>query len=209
MMILCTVLSMVVAYLLGSINFAIVVTCLLRHEDIRTMGSGNAGMTNVLRNLGKGPAVLTFLGDFLKGFVAVLLAKFFCQTMLGDIPVLLLYLTALGAVLGHTFPLYYHFKGGKGIVVSVGALCAIATIPILCCIAAFAIAVALTKTVSVGSIAACITFPIVLAITRWLQQDPEMVPEVILGVLIAGFIIFMHRGNIKRLLNGEENSFKK
>ncbi len=209
MMILCTVLSMAVAYLLGSINFAIVVTRLLRHEDIRTMGSGNAGMTNVLRNLGKGPAVLTFLGDFLKGFVAVLLAKFFCQTMLGDIPVLLLYLTALGAVLGHTFPLYYHFKGGKGIVVSVGALCAIATIPILCCIAAFAIAVALTKTVSVGSIAACITFPIVLAITRWLQQDPEMVPEVILGVLIAGFIIFMHRGNIKRLLNGEENSFKK
>ena len=141
--------------------------------------------------------------------VIVLLAKFFCQTMLGDIPVLLLYLTALGAVLGHTFPLYYHFKGGKGIVVSVGALCAIATIPILCCIAAFAIAVALTKTVSVGSIAACITFPIVLAITRWLEQDPEMVPEVILGVLIAGFIIFMHRGNIKRLLNGEENSFKK
>lgn len=209
MMILCTVLSMAVAYLLGSINFAIVVTRLLRHEDIRTMGSGNAGMTNVLRNLGKGPAVLTFLGDFLKGFAAVLLAKFFCQTMLGDIPVLLLYLTALGAVLGHTFPLYYHFKGGKGIVVSVGALCAIATIPILCCIAAFAIAVALTKTVSVGSIAACITFPIVLAITRWLQQDPEMVPEVILGVLIAGFIIFMHRGNIKRLLNGEENSFKK
>lgn len=209
MMILCTVLSMVVAYLLGSINFAIVVTRLLRHEDIRTMGSGNAGMTNVLRNLGKGPAVLTFLGDFLKGFVAVLLAKVFCQAMLGDIPVLLLYLTALGALLGHTFPLYYHFKGGKGIVVSVGALCAIATIPILCCIAAFAIAVALTKTVSVGSIAACITFPIVLAITRWLQQDPEMVPEVILGVLIAGFIIFMHRGNIKRLLNGEENSFKK
>ena len=209
MTVLCTLLCLAVAYLLGSINSAIVITRLLRHQDIRTMGSGNAGMTNVLRNLGKGPAVLTFLGDFAKGFVAVLLAKWFCALLLGEIPVLMLYLTALGALLGHTFPLYYHFKGGKGIVVSVGALCAIATLPILCCIVAFGIAVAITRTVSVGSIAACITFPIALGITRYLQQDPNLWTELVLGILIAGFIIFMHRGNIKRLLKGEENSFKK
>lgn len=200
---------LVIAYLLSSVNTAIIITKFLRQEDIRAMGSGNAGMTNVLRNLGKGPAAVTFIGDFLKGVLSVVIARVILQAAVGQVPVLVLYLVAVVAVLGHGFPIYYHFKGGKGIVVALGSLMAISPIPALISFGVFGICVKRTKIVSVGSIGACITFPIVTMVYGLCLQHTTVWTETLLGAVISGFIIYLHRANIQRLLRGEEHSFQK
>lgn len=202
------ILSMVLAYLFGSINFAIIITKVFAKKDIRDFGSGNAGMTNVLRTLGKGPAALTLIGDFLKGVLAVLIARLLFSFVakqpdffVGE------YLAVFCALLGHIFPVYYGFKGGKGILVSSGALLMLAPIPFLCSLVVFLVFVKLTKTVSVGSIASAIAFPIALFLFRMAFDSPNTGMETLMASLIALLIIFMHRSNIKRLIKGEENKF--
>lgn len=206
--IVCLIISVVAAYLLGSVNFAIIITRLFAHKDIRDCGSGNAGMTNVLRTLGKGPAALTLLGDFSKGLLAVLLARFLFAVVakqpdnfVGE------YAAAFCALLGHIFPIFYGFKGGKGILVSSGALVVLAPIPFLCSLVVFLVFVAITRIVSVGSIASAVTFPIALFVYRTVTDAPHIGLEVLLGSLIALLVIFMHRSNIVRLIHGEENKF--
>lgn len=208
--IICLIVAVVIAYLFGSINFAIIITKLFAKKDIRDFGSGNAGMTNVLRTLGKGPAALTLLGDLSKGILAVLIARllftFVAQqpdNFIGE------YAAAFCALLGHIFPIFYGFKGGKGILVSAGGLIMLEPIAFLCCLIVFLIFTLITKIVSVGSIACAIAFPIALAVIRNIQHAPQIGLEVLLASLISLLVIFMHRSNIKRLLRGEENSFKK
>ncbi len=117
--ILCLLAMVVLSYLFGSVNFAIIVTKLFAKKDIRDFGSGNAGMTNVLRTLGKGPAALTFLGDFAKGALSVLITRLVFTVLLKQPDNFVVeYAAAFSALLGHIFPLYYGFKGGKGIAVS-------------------------------------------------------------------------------------------
>lgn len=137
-LILSLVLGAVIGYLLGSLNFSIIISKVMMHDDVRNHGSGNAGLTNALRTMGKGPAVLTLIGDFFKGIIAILLSRLIYK-YLGGVPsdaMFLLgdYIPAFFALLGHVFPLYYKFKGGKGILVSFGALMVMSPRGRSCCV---------------------------------------------------------------------------
>ena len=192
--ILVLLLTGALAYLIGSINFAIIVTKLFAKKDIRDFGSGNAGMTNVLRTLGKGPAALVTLGDFCKGMLAVFLGHLILRYLGGGVPFYADYLIALLVMLGHCFPLFYGFRGGKGILVSAGVILVLNWNVVL-----------LTKTVSLGSISAAAMFPIATLVMGLLTRAAHPFLDTLSALLIGGLVIFMHRSNIKRLLNGTEN----
>ncbi len=196
----------IIAYLLGSANFAIIISRAIAHDDIRNHGSGNAGLTNVLRTLGKGPAILTLLGDFSKGIISVivirLLLHFFAGVddyYIGD------YIVAFAALIGHVFPIYYGFKGGKGILVSFGALMILSPLAGLICFTGFLIIVVLTKYVSLGSLVAAILYPLSTMLVTHLQRGVIDWVEVLWTLPISVLIIYMHRANVKRLLKHEEN----
>lgn len=203
--ILALLLAAVAAYLIGSINFAIIITRLFAKKDIRDYGSGNAGMTNVLRTLGKGPAVLVTLGDFCKGVAAVLVGRLILQLLGGGIPFYGDYFLGLFAMLGHCFPIFYGFRGGKGILVSAGVILVLNWRVLLIILAVFLILVAFTKTVSLGSISAAAAYPVSTLIVDLLRKAPHPFLNALSALVIGGIVIFMHRSNIKRLLNGTEN----
>lgn len=209
-LILSVVLAGVLAYLIGSINFAIIVSKLFAKKDIRDYGSGNAGMTNVLRTFGKLPAVITTVGDFCKGIIAVLLGHFMIQFIGGATDVFYAdYLMALLALLGHCFPVFYRFKGGKGILVSAGIILILNPIVFLVILAVFIVVVAISKIVSLASISAAVAFPIATLVQGLMVHSELVWFDTLSALLIGGIVIFMHRSNIKRLLNGTENKFGK
>lgn len=184
----------VAGYLLGSISTGVVLSRLFAKTDIRSQGSGNAGTTNMLRVLGRKMALLTFIGDMLKGIIAVFIGKWLIGGELGGL------LGVVGAVLGHYYPLYFGFKGGKGIATSFGSLLFVFPVQALLAFAVFLILVAVTHYVSVGSIAAAITLPLLIVITRF--QEPTLW---IITVCIGASVVWRHRANIKRLMNHTEN----
>lgn len=167
--------------------------------DIRKYGSGNVGTTNALRTLGKKAALITLLGDVFKCAIPVVLVKFLIFKDLSYAELLGLY-TALGAVLGHTFPFYLRFKGGKGIAVLVGTILTFDWKIFLICVATFFIILAITKYVSVGSLIMEVEFVVWVAVTR--PGDWHML---ILSAVFAVLAFYTHRENIKRLLRGTEN----
>lgn len=198
------ILSSIIGYLLGSVNTSIIVGKLFYKTDIREHGSGNAGTTNVLRTLGKGAAAVVLAGDFLKGVIACLIGRFLAGELTpgvyaGE------YLAGLFAVLGHNWPVYFGFKGGKGVLTSFAVVLMLSPLSALICLAAFAVVAVLTKYVSLGSMVGGILFPIVACITR---QPPLLVA---VGVFLGLLIVVRHRTNIQRLLAGDEKklSFKK
>ena len=192
---LLSILIVIVAgYLLGSISTGVVLSRLFAKTDIRSQGSGNAGTTNMLRVLGRKMALLTFIGDMLKGIIAVFIGKWLIGSELGGL------LGVVGAVLGHYYPLYFGFKGGKGIATSFGSLLFVFPVQALLAFAVFLILVAVTHYVSVGSIAAAITLPLLIVITRF--QEPTLW---IITVCIGASVVWRHRANIKRLMNHTEN----
>ena len=203
--------SILIAYLLGSVNFAIIVTKLFKKGDIRDYGSGNAGMTNVLRTVGKGAAALTLLGDFLKGILAVLIMRLLMFLLCGVTDTALLdYFAALAALIGHLFPVFYGFKGGKGILVSAGAMLILSPWSLLLCLAAFLLFACLTRYISAGSLAAGATYPFGVMLVTYLTAGSIHWAEVALAAVIGLSVILMHHANIKRLINGTESkvSFK-
>ncbi|MCI7704229.1 MAG: glycerol-3-phosphate 1-O-acyltransferase PlsY [Clostridiales bacterium] len=192
---LLSILIVIVAgYLLGSISTGVVLSRLFAKTDIRSQGSGTAGTTNMLRVLGRKMALLTFIGDMLKGIIAVFIGKWLIGGELGGL------LGVVGAVLGHYYPLYFGFKGGKGIATSFGSLLFVFPVQALLAFAVFLILVAVTHYVSVGSIAAAITLPLLIVITRF--QEPTLW---IITVCIGASVVWRHRANIKRLMNHTEN----
>ena len=192
---LLSILIVIVAgYLLGSISTGVVLSRLFAKTDIRSQGSGNAGTTNMLRVLGRKMALLTFIGDRLEGIIAVFIGKWLIGGELGGL------LGVVGAVLGHYYPLYFGFKGGKGIATSFGSLLFVFPVQALLAFAVFLILVAVTHYVSVGSIAAAITLPLLIVITRF--QEPTLW---IITVCIGASVVWRHRANIKRLMNHTEN----
>ena len=192
---LLSILIVIVAgYLLGSISTGVVLSRLFAKTDIRSQGSGNAGTTNMLRVLGRKMALLTFIGDMLKGIIAVFIGKWLIGGELGGL------LGVVGAVLGHYYPLYFGFKGGKGIATSFGSLLFVFPVQALLAFAVFLILVAVTHYVSVGSIAAAITLPLLIVITRF--QEPTLW---IITVCIGASVVWRHRANIKRLMSHTEN----
>ena len=194
-----------VAYLIGSISFAIIFSKKFAGFDVREKGSNNAGTTNVLRTVGKKAAALTLICDILKGVVAVLIAMLAANIWEETDAELLKYLAGLMAIIGHTFPVYYGFKGGKGVATSLGVLLVVnPQIGIICLVFALIIMIA-TRMVSLGSVLAATLFPILTVFMV------DSFGAKIISILIALLVIFNHRSNIKRLKNGTENklSFKK
>jgi acyl phosphate:glycerol-3-phosphate acyltransferase len=184
--------AFVFGYLCGSISFGILLTRLAGTQDLRSIGSGNIGATNVLRTGRKGLAAATLLGDMLKGTVAVVVADHF----LGRDAAMI---AALGAFLGHLFPVWLKFKGGKGVATFIGLLLGFAA---WIALAGFAIVwlviAALTRYSSLAALIACAATPAIL----WWSGDA---PLAALFVLLAALIWFMHRGNIARLMSGTES----
>lgn len=208
--VLSLVLAGVLAYLIGSMNFAIIVTRLFAHKDIRDFGSGNAGMTNVLRTLGKGPAVLVTVGDFCKGLFSVLLGHLLVQWIGGtEPPYYLDYIIALLVMLGHCFPVFYGFKGGKGILVSAGVILALNPPVLLGLLVIFLIVVACTRIVSVASITVAAAYPVLTLLWGLWQGTPHLLGATLSALVIGGIVIWMHRSNIRRLLDGTEHKFGK
>lgn len=188
-----TFVALVAAYLIGSISFGYMAGKLLRGIDIRSYGSGNTGTTNIQRTLGTGPAVVVLLLDVGKGLAAVLLA----QRLTGTPTVQML--AGVAAVAGHNWPVFYRFRGGRGIATSIGVLLGLSTVVILIATAIGVIIIAVTRYVSLGSIIGSIFIPILMIIFN-------LPPSYILfGVVLAGFAVWRHRQNISRLLAGNEN----
>ena len=216
MLILAILISAVLSYLLGSFNSSILVVRLLKHQDIREFGSHNAGLTNTLRCFGKGCAALTLVGDLAKGIVAVLLSKGICEllgtglTAQNDVH-FIGYIAGIFAILGHVFPIYYHFKGGKGVLVGVSVFLGIDWKVFLCLIVIFAVVLVISKYVSLGSIIAAACCPVVTFLFPfWQRGDLPMWYLWLntgLAALMGAWVIYMHRTNIQRLKAGNENKF--
>ena len=185
---------LVIGYLLGSISTGVVISKALSKTDIRTHGSGNAGTTNMLRVLGRKAALLTFIGDMLKGIIAVFIGKWLVGGELGGL------LGVVGAVLGHYYPLYFGFKGGKGIATSFGSLLFVFPVQALLAFTVFLILVGITHYVSVGSVAAAIVLPLLVVFTRFAQ--PQLW---IITACIGASVVWRHRANIQRLMNHTES----
>ncbi len=205
----------IIAYLIGSINFSILISKKKAGYDIRQKGSGNAGTTNMLRNLGKKYAAITLICDVLKGVVAIGIA-IIAGNILGDTnKALLVQIAGVAVVIGHTFPIFFGFKGGKGVATSLGILLMTNWQLGLICLVFALVLMALTRVVSMGSIAAAILYPV---LTLFVGGGHYIVESSGLGngyfiysVILAIIVIFNHRENIKRILSGTENkiSFNK
>ena len=204
----------VIAYLIGSINFSIILSKKMAGFDIREKGSGNAGTTNMLRSVGKKAAVITLICDILKGVVSVLIAVLAGKIVKNLDNALLVQLAGICVILGHTFPIFFKFKGGKGIATSLGVLLITNWQIGLICLVFALVLMALTKMVSVGSIAAGILFPVLVAFIDQnyiVSTSNSNWSYLIFSIIIALLVIYNHRTNIQRILNGTENklSFKK
>ena len=199
------------AYLLGSISFSVIVSKKMAGFDVREKGSGNAGSTNVLRSVGKQAAAITLACDVLKGVVAVLIAYIIGLIMKDSIDrALIVQLAGFFVILGHTFPIFFGFKGGKGIATALGVLLVTNWSIGLVCLVFALVLMALTRIVSLGSIAAAVLFPILVlffAHNSYIAEGRYFV----YSILLAALVLFNHRSNIKRLIEGKENklSFKK
>ncbi|MBQ3140497.1 MAG: glycerol-3-phosphate 1-O-acyltransferase PlsY [Clostridia bacterium] len=192
------------AYLLGSICFAIPVGYLFTKKDIRTLGSGNAGMTNVLRNCGYGAAALTLIGDVGKAVAAVFLGQFLFETISAQNGLYGGYIAGLFVMLGHTYPLYHKFKGGKGVLTAVGMLLTLDPTSFLLGFTVFVVVFVLTRIISISSICAAAALPVIVGVLWSSRQNPDWIYATVMVSIIALFIIFNHRTNIARLLAGTE-----
>ena len=186
------ILALIISYLLGSISFGYLVTKSLKGIDIRTVGSGSTGATNVGRVLGFKYAFLIFLLDTLKGLVVILLLS------LLNYSDLFLLLCGIAVILGHNWPIYFKFKGGRGVATTLGVFLGIATIPALIVFGIFLVIVGITRYVSLGSIIAAICVPVFAVILNYPWE------YFFFGVIIALIIVLRHTENIKRLSKGQE-----
>ncbi|MCD8019130.1 MAG: glycerol-3-phosphate 1-O-acyltransferase PlsY [Clostridiales bacterium] len=196
------IVAIIIGYFCGCIQSGFFVGK-LSGIDIRQYGSGNAGTTNVLRTLGAGKALITFLGDALKGFIPVLLVKFWIAPSLGmdqGTSQLLQLILGFGVVLGHDYPFFLKFKGGKGIATSGAVMMAFDWRIGLCCLLIFAVIVGITRYVSLGSCILSAGIVIEMIIFHPGQWD-----LVVMAILYAWFAIYRHRANIKRLISGTES----
>lgn len=197
----------IIAYAIGSINFAVILSRKLAGFDVREKGSKNAGTTNVLRTVGKKAAIFTLVLDILKGVVAVLISiiakKIWQEIDLNSLK----YIAGFMAILGHTFPIFFEFRGGKGVATAIGVLLMLDWQIGLICLIFGLVIIAISRMVSLGSISAAILFPI---LTIFLQESFSLI-GILASFAITLLVVFNHRTNIKRIKEGKENklSFKK
>ncbi len=207
MMWLCYIIMIAVPYLLGGINTSIIATRLKTGKDIRTMGSGNAGLTNTLRTQGKAVAGIVLLGDVAKSVLAIWAVRLAFQ-ILGGVDTTVLengmnwvgYMAGFMAVVGHVFPVYYGFRGGKGVLSAISAIFTLDWRTGCVLLAVFIIIVAITRYVSLGSCIASSLYGFgTLAFVYFMDGDPAGIICTFIAFFTAALVIFMHRGNIKRL----------
>ena len=205
----------IIAYLIGSVNFSILISKKMAGFDVREKGSGNAGTTNMLRSVGKKAALITLICDILKGVVSIGLAIIIGNIAKNLDKELLLQIAGIAVVLGHTFPIFFGFKGGKGVATSLGVLLMSNWQIGLICLVFALVLMALTRMVSLGSCAAAVLFPV---LTLFINQNYTVLSEgkngnvyFIYSVILAIIVLYNHRENIKRILSGTENklSFSK
>lgn len=224
------------AYLFGSVSFAIITTKAFTGDDVRDSGSGNAGMTNVMRTAGFLPGIITFFGDFIKAVAAVSLGKHVLPELVArfapvggevalHLPVYGALLTGFFCLLGHMFPVFFGFRGGKGIVTAAGVMLILDWRLLVMEVAVFAVLFLITRIISVGSLAAALVYPL----TAWICFGlyPPAVPENYVGLTIEGsktlplsvtvplavactsiLVIIKHKDNIVRIFKGEEKKLK-
>jgi len=193
---LVSVFLIIFAYLLGSVSSAIILTRLLGLQDPRSVGSGNPGATNVLRYGGKKVAALTLVGDIVKGVIPVLIAHMLSVSSLVMATVM------LAAFLGHLFPVYFNFKGGKGVATALGVLTTYDPLLGLVLIGAWLLTALITRISSLSALVATAAAPVFMV---W-KGDPQ--PIVLATVLIVALIFWRHKANIQRILKGEESRIK-
>ena len=213
-------LCMIIPYLLGSLNFGVMISQKRFNDDVRTHGSGNAGATNMLRTFGWKAAVLTMAGDMLKAVVAVglgyLIVGVNAEITEGDMTYRMVdqfgaAIAGLFVMLGHMFPIFFKFKGGKGVATSGMVIIMISPLTGLFCLIIFLVVVIGTRYVSLGSVMGLVFYPIILNAFSHAYDPPRNSTACMISVLMATLVVFMHRENLKRLVNRTESkiSFKK
>ncbi len=209
--------AIIAAYLIGSVNFAVIFTNLFVGKDVRNSGSGNAGTTNVLRTAGFLPGALTFIFDAAKGFAGAFVGKvifdhLFSATALPVFtPVYGAYICYIFVMVGHIFPIFFGFRGGKGIATSVGGFAVCCWPAIVIGLSAFAISTLISKIVSLSSLIATtfvVTFAIVFRNVSIAGTAENVVPQIIMAIIAGGIVFYTHRANIVRLIRGEEKKLK-
>ncbi|MDR0930423.1 MAG: glycerol-3-phosphate 1-O-acyltransferase PlsY [Clostridiales bacterium] len=185
-----TIIAFIISYLIGSVTLSIAISKRMGRGDIRNFGSHATGATNVLRTLGKKAAAITFVWDILKGVICVVAAR-----VIGLNPEV----AAFGAILGHIFPVYFGFKGGKGVATTVGIILSLYPLPGVCALIIALAIMAVTKYVSLGSIIGVMVLPLML----WVFKGDAH--QIIFAGVLAIIVIITHRQNIDRLIHGVEN----
>ena len=221
-----TIIAVLAAYLISSVNTSIIVTRIVLHKDIRSMGSGNAGFTNVLRCVGKVPAIVTFIGDFLKGIISVTIAYFLMFGVQGANADIyrgyLMYIAGLFAVVGHTFPIYYKFKGAKGVVTTFAVMFMTDWRMSVMALLIFAVFFMITGIISVCALINAVALPVNTIVFKFLDYNsvtaaisPMPSPSIsfilfsaAITFIIGLLVIFRHKENIQRLANGTEKKIK-
>lgn len=207
--ILLIILAAAQAYLLGSLNFAVIISKLFANKDVREFGSGNAGMTNVLRVFGVLPGLLTFLLDAAKGFAAcyigqyVIFAHLFPSESSAWLPpVYGAFFCGVFCMLGHVFPLFFQFKGGKAVAVSVGIFAVAEWRAILIVLGIFILVLLISRIISISSLTATAAMPLCIILLP--GQQGELWIRLVLTMIMVAIIYLKHTENIKRLIKGEE-----
>ena len=199
----------IIAYAIGSINFSVIFSRKFAGFDVREKGSGNAGTTNMLRTVGKKAAVITLVCDILKGIVSILIALLIGYFVKDVNKAILVQIAGFFAIFGHTFPIFFEFRGGKGVATALGVILLTNWQIGLICLAFALILIIITKMVSLGSIMAAILFPVLTIFIQTNYIEPGN--YIIFGIAVGLLVVFNNRKNLKRILEGNENkiSFKK
>ncbi len=211
-MVILAIFTVVLSYLLGSVSFAVIFTKLFTKKDVRNFGSGNAGSTNALRVGGKLNGILTFICDFLKGTLSSFIGLKVFEMLSNSEgfsfvdPLYGAYLCGIACMIGHIFPLYFGFKGGKGVATGAGIFLSICPVATVIGLVLFAVLTALTKYVSVSSLIATASVVVITLVTD--NGDGALWPKIIMALIIGLIIFVRHRENIVRLINGKENKIK-
>ena len=201
-----SVLVVIAAYVIGSIPFGYLIVRMSGAGDVRETGSGGTGATNVSRRAGKAAGVLTLVLDALKGACAMLLARVLVGEETGATWVVAA--AAIAVIVGHIFPVWLGFRGGKGVATAVGVFCVLAPFALLCAGIVFVAVVGLTRYVSLASLCASASIPVFIWLQKFLvQPDAEIAASLSAAIACALLIVFAHRGNIARLINGTEPKF--
>lgn len=224
-LIVISVLMMGIAYILGSINFAIIYTRIFAHTDVREHGSKNAGMTNVLRTAGKIPAALTLICDFSKGAIAVFIGKYLANDFFNYLakldrdvvnPLYFSYIAGLFCLLGHIYPVFFGFRGGKGVSSLAGIMLIIDWRVLLCALGIFIVVFLLSQIVSLSSLSAVFSAPFFAHILYNSNVEysynifglSQKAAITTVAFCFAFMVIVMHRANIVRLIKGQEKRIK-